>query len=232
MRHDMAKVIVERPRTGGGVRFPRAQSDKSLEDTPRREGIKRPWSRTSWQKHLNENLAPLRRYLRSNIGRPWDNVFSEICQQINVNSAVQLHIRQHIEWEVCLYAMRRGREWVDSRGRVIYQSFLVDRKSGLLRHNDNRGWWRRHNRRRESPSPNFVASEAGRCFRKIGGIWYEFELSPLPDEIDGLIDVALKRRLSEAYRNQLIRFHGKPVYATKKRQLNTKEIRRLPISVS
>src|SRR5438309_9686382 len=30
------------------------------------------------EKWLNENLAPLRRYLESNVGRPWSKVYAEI----------------------------------------------------------------------------------------------------------------------------------------------------------
>jgi hypothetical protein len=41
------------------------------------------------QKALNENLAPLRRYLLKQIGRPWNKVFSEICQNLRVDSVVQ-----------------------------------------------------------------------------------------------------------------------------------------------
>src|SRR4051812_29056576 len=97
MRHDMAKVIVERPRHGGGAKYPRAafrsDSHRQMEDHPRRTSAKRPWMEFGrGQKHLNENLAPLRRYLRSQVGRPWDKVYSEIRERINPDSAVQLHI--------------------------------------------------------------------------------------------------------------------------------------------
>ena len=45
---------------------------------------------------LNENLAPLRRYLHAQIGRPWNKVFSEICAGIDRRNTVQQHIHQHI----------------------------------------------------------------------------------------------------------------------------------------
>ena len=44
---------------------------------------------------LNENLAPLRRYLHAQVGRPWNKVFSEICC-IDRRNTVQQHIHQHI----------------------------------------------------------------------------------------------------------------------------------------
>ena len=105
MREDMAKVIVERPRHGGGLKYPRgstrANDSLSIDQWHGREAMKRPWQQWSKQKHLNENLAPLRRFLRSRLGRPWDKVYGEICQRINRDSAVQLHIWQHLAQYVC-----------------------------------------------------------------------------------------------------------------------------------
>src|SRR5689334_8741261 len=103
MRPDMAKVIVERPRYGGGLKFQRNADRKwqclPVDERPRAEAIKARWRQSKVQpKRLNENLAPLRRFLRSRVGRPWDEVYSEICERINRDSAVQLHIWQHL-WD-------------------------------------------------------------------------------------------------------------------------------------
>src|SRR5436190_1361811 len=120
MREDMAKVIVERPRLGGGASFPRPRwRGDEMENLPRCQGMKRAWAADS--KSLNENLAPLRRFLESNVGRPWNKVFSEICQQMNMNSAVQLHIWQHVEQYVCRNAIEIGHKtWCDSRGTRMW----------------------------------------------------------------------------------------------------------------
>ena len=235
MRPDMAKVIVERPRRGGGVRFPRgsalAFSRLDADDVPRRQGMRRPWLNTSRQKHLNENLAPLRRFLLSNVNRPWNKLFSEISQHLRLDSAVQLHVWQHLKWEVCLQGIRRGKRYVDARGDWIFQPFVVDVRTGLLRKNEA-SWhwgWRRHDSpRREKIAPSdFIAVDAQRCFRRIDAIWYGIELAPLPGDVSGLFDAVLKRRLSEVRHEDLILLHCGPVYAVRKRQLNSKEIRRL-----
>ena len=59
-----------------------------------------PRSRNKW---LSENLAPLRRFLRRRLGRPWNDVHSEICAQIGVRSAVQKHVLDHLRHYVELH---------------------------------------------------------------------------------------------------------------------------------
>jgi hypothetical protein len=70
MRADMYKVIVERPRRGGGDRQYRPLPND--DDAPARESLR---SRHKQRKWLNENLRPLQRFLASQVGRPWDNVY-------------------------------------------------------------------------------------------------------------------------------------------------------------
>lgn len=61
MRDDMARVIVERPRIPDhGARKGRSLP---LDQLPAQEGMRRPHVRFWGGKQLNENLAPLRRYL-------------------------------------------------------------------------------------------------------------------------------------------------------------------------
>jgi hypothetical protein len=71
----MAKIIVERSRHGGDGGKSRPMKgwykNTPLEDRPTKEGMKRPYG---WGKELNENLEPLKRYLRSQVGRPWNDV--------------------------------------------------------------------------------------------------------------------------------------------------------------
>ncbi|SRR6266480_293704 len=101
MRADMSRVIVERPRLGS-----RANNDdkgemklrqKALENEdllPGRQSTAR--GRRAYSKHLNEHLAPLRRFLNSRIGKHWSKVYAEIRENINPDSAVQMHIMQHL----------------------------------------------------------------------------------------------------------------------------------------
>ena len=99
MRADMSKVIVERPRFGGGYepkgrRFANClHRDPDDIDAPTKAPLR---DRNRRSKSLNENLRPLVRYLLRQVGRPWDKVRSEMSAHIAPASAVQKHILDHV----------------------------------------------------------------------------------------------------------------------------------------
>lgn len=145
MREDMAKVIVERPRHGsrdqgtpkGARRRVQGVGDEGL---PAREGMRRRWRHQP--KSLNEHLGPLRRYLDSQVGRPWNKVFSEICAHINRNSAVQDHVRDHVSGYVVTHVIKIdgvpcGGEGGRGYGRPLREmrwvTWYVCPRTGILR---------------------------------------------------------------------------------------------------
>jgi hypothetical protein len=126
MREDMARVIVERPRIKPfNTRKGRVQP---LEDLPQHEGMRRTQAMRGDRKQLNENLNPFRRYLESQVGRPWSKVYSEISAHLRVDSAVQQHVRDHLRDFVAVKPRRMNRY-----GRKIWwQRLYVDPVNGLL----------------------------------------------------------------------------------------------------
>jgi len=99
MRPDMHKVIVERPRRGsrGPFRAAVGRRNTPLEELPSKEGLQRRYLGRDLRA-LNENLAPLKRFLRKQVGRPWNKVYSEISARLRSTSAVQQHVRDHV-WD-------------------------------------------------------------------------------------------------------------------------------------
>ena len=100
MRRDMHKVIVERPRLGG--RGPHRgtpwEKNADLDDLPTKEGARKRHLARGSAKGLNENLAPLKRYLRKQVGRPWNAVYRDISARLKAGNAVQQHVRAHL-WD-------------------------------------------------------------------------------------------------------------------------------------
>lgn len=96
MKSHFDKVLVERPRYSGYA-AKGYYKNASLEDLPTKEGMRKPHIYHHGGKELNENLAPLYRYLRSQVGRPWNKVYSDIRQMVGKNpNAVKGHILQHL----------------------------------------------------------------------------------------------------------------------------------------
>jgi hypothetical protein len=141
MRADMFKVIVERPRWGAShATSPKLKRTRDF--TIKHIGHKRhACESTPYTKSLNENLAPLVRFLRRRRGQPWDDVFSEICQSLDTGSTVKMHVRSHIEdFVLTRISIGRKGEWLHE-GQVLgarssgvrRRAFFVDPLDGILK---------------------------------------------------------------------------------------------------
>lgn len=195
VRKDMFKVIVERPRRGARFRINRSRltGDEAL---PKRVGMKRfrKINRTD-TKWLNENLAPLKRFLMKQVGRPWNKAYSEICENLDANNTVKQHVRDHLrDFIVIKVAIGRdgewmnGNEWPGWRGRetLWHQPLYVDPNDGLIKRSDKlwkkRGIETKRRRAKQRASdPNLRKIDADRALHRIGGIWYEIKFGKRPD---------------------------------------------------
>jgi hypothetical protein len=256
MRSDMSKVIVERPRLGsrapndnkGEVKFRQKARDND-DLLPIRASTAR--RRRSNYKHLNEYLAPLRRFLYSNLGKHWDKVYAEIRSQISPNNAVQMHIMQHL-WH---YVEIDVKSWPDgafttSDGKPLNSPLFVHPKTGRLMETRQRDLWSFRRRRVQVELPAKYVNIDGRRFRELDGIWYEVDLlaaSPPPRarhpetlKISAPVDPRTTRPSPMVYDvvlrdwptlEQLSDAHGWGecggyVYAASKRQLGSREIKK------
>jgi hypothetical protein len=205
MREDMSRVIVERPRIIDSIEG--KGRCRSLEDLPKQQGMRRSQRERGGYKMLNENLAPLRRFLERQVGRPWGKVYSEIAQRLRVDSTVQQHVRDHLSDFVATRPRRGISDWRRSTrnedGQSLwYQPLYVDPKDGILKRTDRLPEIkaRRHRaaeRSRWLPPIDRIELAFDRELHCMAGIWYEVALAPLPDPeyrlITGLQKVPLKR---------------------------------------
>ena len=49
------------------------------------------------RRSLDENLAPLKRWIESQANRPWNNAYAQLCASIDRRNSVQEHIFAHID---------------------------------------------------------------------------------------------------------------------------------------
>lgn len=217
MRSDMAKVIVERPRLGSRQKLAKGYFRRlrriPAEELPCRESI---FVLKGHTRGFNEHLGPLRRYLHSQIGRPWNLVFSEICANIRVDSAVQSHVRDHVFGYVDLQGPA-----VEPCGQKL---FYVCPRTGLLRASPLRV-----HRRRARPIER-VAVDATREYRLIRSLWFDVVLAPLADAPRGAWDFVLRLPVAEVYPLLALKTYGDEVYASRLRQLNKRELRKLGLT--
>lgn len=144
MREDMFKVIVERPRWGSRHA---ARSKLRYDKVPDRKhvtGRRMALESEGWTKCLNENLAPLKRYLGKQVGRPWDKVYSEISEHLDTSSTVKQHVRDHLtDFILVKVTVARDGSLMASNhwGRPIapdqwWAKLYVDPKDGLIKRTD------------------------------------------------------------------------------------------------
>lgn len=191
MRADMAKVIVERPRLGGTTLKGRRRN-VDIEELPTVEGIRRGRSRT---RQLNDYLSPLRRFLRSRVGRRWDDVYAETRAQIRPVSTVQQHILSHLfQWVAVKTRLVAGEIVVHDDGfldrgpkrlQECHFELYVHPVSKRLLRNPFHASWKRHERARlAQDAADLVARRrdlaTDRQLHKLRGLWFEVILAPVP----------------------------------------------------
>lgn len=140
MRKDMAKVVTEAPRRGHANSSRkwgrRLTKDKyALDDHGASRGPISRRRQYGWNaKEFSDVLGPLRRYLRKQVGRPWDKVWSEISQTLDDRSLTGQHIFDHIRWEVEQDA------WIGDDGRLYHKRGwgVIELVTGLYVHPLNR----------------------------------------------------------------------------------------------
>ena len=243
MRPDMAKVIVERPRYGSRMKsrphkgYMRELWRLGHDGLPRHEGMRRPYAGDT--KMLNEHLGPLRRYLVSQVGRPWDEVFSEICAHISRNSAVQDHVRDHVFDYVEVHVVEIDGRPCSKEPRVYGAPLdelpwrrpllYVCPRTGLLRRVKEVS---RKRRRPEKPEePRYVRVDKTHQCRRINGAWHLVTLKRLPfvPLLSKARDVVLNQNVSGMTPEIALRAYGAGVYAVAVRRLGKREMRQYPI---
>jgi hypothetical protein len=185
VRKDMGKVLVTTPRIGSSRKNGEVKENRRLEregdydDLPSYSSMK-PKSHSWDRKELNEYLNPLTRYLAKNCNRPWDKVYSEICENMDRRGVVQAHIFQHLFDYVEIHPVFKDgkphQRGPSSLNRLYKNgwTFYVD-KNGLLKEpKERRPPWPK-----EEDNPNLIKTKDTSVFfirRESDGTWFKASL--------------------------------------------------------
>ena len=212
MREDFNKQLTERERLGHKMKFGdhrNAKLNKVLDEEmsggkesihARRRNAK---GRNAGRKSFNENLNPLKNFLRVNAGRPWDKIYSEITSTFDKRKVINNHILEHLFDYVELNAViidgkphvlnRYGRynenpyRELEYRGER-YPSYYVDPRDGLLkapRQTSTR-------RQREAESAAELKAKQDKMYRRLDddthlvlkdGTWWVYKAKAKPPKI-------------------------------------------------
>jgi hypothetical protein len=149
MRNDFDKVLTEDPRRGSRAKFRQVRRSKTNASfdgefnggkesmmTQRRNQMKQ--NRKTFGDHLN----PLRKFIGSQVGKRWDDVFSEISRLFDQRSQLKFHVHQHvfddfvelntrmIDGKVHLFSRWDG--WKEVGASYSRQNFYVHPVTGVL----------------------------------------------------------------------------------------------------
>jgi hypothetical protein len=157
MRSDFNKLLTERERLGHTMKFGDYRNAKlnTVLDEDMSGGKESMHARrrnakggNGGRKSFNENLNPLKNFLRVNAGRPWDKIYSEITQTFDkrkvVNNHILEHLFQYVELEVYIIDGKphtlnkwRGHNHAEPYSLIEtnprYPTYYVDPRDGLMK---------------------------------------------------------------------------------------------------
>lgn len=223
MRSDMAKVLVERPRYASGAPsrkkgYRRSQQRTPQDELPKNESMLGRWH--GMGKSLNEHLGPLRRFLRSRVGRPWNVVHQELCEHVSFENSVQKHILTHVFDFVARnvesidgrlhrrslwghsWPLRPGEMYICPETRILKIAPRVPQKP--LTRIDRNG------------TTQWLSRE---------GVWWELKLRATPKDPGDLWDVWFERPVRRVLASERTTAYGGDYFALSKRQLSREESR-------
>lgn len=238
MRKDMSKVIVERPRLGRSyaASSPPGRSEPLVDDDDEPLRARKPKrTKVLRTKGLNENLAPLRRYLAKQVGRPWNKVYAEISENLRPSSTVQQHVRDHVQDFVAFQTrLRSGKvmttpRWGGERELAEdHRKFYVHPRTGILQKNRHYRSWSRRRTEKLALEAQELAGRMREIDRRTqlhrlkDDIWWEVRLGRLSPNAEP--DVVFSAGLSELAPEVLYGRQG--VRAIAKRQLSKADKKR------
>jgi hypothetical protein len=236
----MKKVVVERPRWGSrqsnrkfSARL-RYVPGHDYEEEPKKaygfESHRIDRSRKYFAKEFTDVLGPLIGFLRKNVGRPWDRVYSELCGGLDKRKVTGLHIFQHLEDFVetnCCFVEGKPCHVGGWGGGYAVRWFYVHPRSGLLCQAPPKRPGARKARRAAAleEEVTFLRVNEETGYRKHEDIWYRVKLRRIhvrswrPEDVVPVYDIFARKEARLGY--------GEHWVATEKKQCNRDELKRV-----
>lgn len=215
--HRLDRIAIERPR--GGMRMSsrklpgHRKTLQKITEIASTDGLLSPYLiKTREQtKYFSDHLGPIRRWLRSKVGQPWNIVYNELCQRIDTKTLcgqhLIFHVWQFVEREVDLIDgvpyHKNGYRYSGWRGEALY----VHPSTGILCKAE------REKKKPAQKESDRLIIDNYHEYRKLNDLWFLVTFQDYPPEVEvkGIEPVQ--------------KTYWKRVYAVSKRQCNKKEIK-------
>lgn len=232
MRKDMEKVISEKPRYGAKIKTPKGEKRKlqiCWDELPKTETMCSRWN--NWEQGTSYVFGVIWKYLRSKVGEKWDDIYSEICNNLQ-NHRIKDIILMQVEREIVVID---GVCCWSRTNHPISDGFYVNPETGLLEEAPPRK--RYHRAKYPKAIWGKDKNKKPIQYHKINGIWYEVQIKTYvgrPYLIQGNLffdgkfpfyDTVLLKTFTNKYSMEYI-YDGKYM-GISKRQLNSKELKKL-----
>ena len=229
--HRLNEIVIERPRSGMRLSSTKVKGfQKSLYKLTKiatEDGLLSPYliKTKTRTKYLSDHLGPLRRLLRSKVGKPWDEVYSELRKRLDFITVTGLHVLSHV-WDFVykdveiidgeVYVKPGTRRFGGGFGGRT-DRFYVHPETGILCFFESfpSTWQPKTTIRSEK-----IAIDAYHEYHKINDFWYEVEFKDFPPVVIAR-DVVLEKQIS---RRDCWLFYRKEVYAVKKQLCRQDEL--------
>jgi hypothetical protein len=185
----MHKVVIERPRWNPGTGKHGRRANLPDELLPKCEGIRRPHAN---RKCFTDLLGPLRRWLHAQLGRPWNDVYSEACAVIQPDSVIRAHVKTHLlefvqrhtfmrDGCVCCFARRWSMEELPiERSASRWSPFYVHPQTDLLCEVPLRPRSRWRDKAAELRAQTQRRLNDRELLRQIDGLWFKCKVEAFP----------------------------------------------------
>jgi hypothetical protein len=183
MRSDLAKCTTEAERRGGRGKKTHYGGKVRINQNPDHDyldeygGFRSSARRRHWDhSEFSDVLNPLRGNLRVNLGRRWDDVFSEFCQVLDRRGLSGYHIWTHLKQEVETNTfIENGKVYRKVTRRQYHQEmevegFYVHPVTGILEYQQQDRYWNR--KRGDLPKEVRVPGNEEWVYREIDGLWF------------------------------------------------------------
>ena len=216
--HRLAENVIERPRGGWRISSRKVKGQKislvKLTEEATRDGLLSPYliKPRNKTKRFSDCLGPLYQWLQSHVGQYWDDVYSKLCQILDITTLSGQHIVSHVWVYVERNAVlidgvpyQKNREFYDTALPLgyWYKQLYVHPETGIL------CLAKRIPKVPQKKPDDFVFVDAYHHYCNIDDLWYAIELADIEP-------LAINTNKSSVNREK---------YVASKRQCNKKQIK-------